>query len=534
MRASNPVAAKALLLERCKYDVQTFSSIFFPHYSKHRFNQFHRDCFNDWRSHQRKTRLADAAPRGSAKSTLKALIKPIHDLCYGLERFIVIISNTQDQSAGKLKDIRRELLENPFLRAYFGEFFSSKKVAETEFVATCGEHQTMFTAYSSGSEIRGIRFGAHRPSKIICDDVEHSDEVHNEEIRQKYSDWFRQVVSQIGDENTNIEVIGTILHKKSLLVELLENPAYTSRKYASVVSWSEREDLWQRWREIYGNLDDNDRLAKSEAFYNEHKTEMLRGVQVLWPEKEDYLALMKLMFEIGRKAFMKERQNEPIASDQALFDQMHWFKETAEGIVIESSGVVIPWAQLKDFAYGTMDPATGQTKAKVGKLGDFTCIVSGYADSRGRLFVHGDWTKRAPPTKYFAAMFDLHDQYRYVKFGVETNLYRNLMLPNIEAERKKLEQDRRKAGRKDWGIQLPLYDIEAIENKQKRIYTLEPKVTNGYILFNRSLSPEFKSQMESFPLGEHDDCPDALEMLWGLINNRYGMSALSMRPQQGR
>ena len=530
----NPTVANELLLERCKYDLDLFTRVFFPHYSKHPFNQFHRDCFRDWVSAQRKTRRADAAPRGSAKSTLKALIKPIHDLCYGLETFIVVISNTQDQSAGKLKDIRRELLENPILRRYFGSFFSSTKVAETEFVATCNGHQTMFSAYSSGSEIRGIRFGASRPSKIICDDVEHSEEVNNEEIRKKYSDWFREVVSQVGDENTNIEVIGTVLHKKSLLIELMENPAYASRKYQSIVSWADREDLWQEWRRIYGNLDNSNRLTDADAFYKANETEMLKGTEVLWPAKESYLDLMKLMYEIGRRAFMKERQNEPIASDEALFDTFHWFREVPEGLLVESSGLIVPWADIRPFSYGAMDPATGQTKPKSGKKGDFTSIVSGYLDSKNRLFVHSDWTKRAAPSHYFNAMFDLNDQYKYVKFGVETNLYRNLMLPNIEAARKERERALKASGRADWAIQMALYDIEAIENKIKRIFTLEPKVTNGYILFNRSLSPEFKSQMESFPLGEHDDGPDALEMLWGMANNRYGISSVNVRPQQGR
>ena len=45
-------------------------------------------------------------------------------------------------------------------------------------------------------------------------------------------------------------------------------------------------------------------------------------------------------------------------------------------------------------------------------------------------------------------------------------------------------------------------------NKEKRIYTIEPKVYNGYILFNRHLSQEFFDQMWEFPKGKHDDCPD--------------------------
>lgn len=521
-----------VLVERCKTDVELFTMVFFPHYAQHNFNDFHRDCFKDWETITRKTRRAYAAPRGSAKSTLQALIKPIHDVCYGLERYIVVISNTEAQASAKLKDIRRELMENPILRAYFGEFFSSKKVSETMFVASCNGHQCMYQAFSAGTEMRGIRFGASRPSKIICDDVEHSDEVYNEEIRRKYSDWFREVVSQVGDENTNIEFIGTVLHKKSLLIELTENPAYTSKMYKSVISWSQSEKLWGKWRKIYGDLDNPNRLEESQKFFDENQTEMLKGTQVLWPEKENYLDLMKIQFEIGRKAFMKERQNEPVASDQAIFDTMHFFTEVSEGLRITASGVVIPWKELTP--YGVLDPSTGQTKARAGKAGDFSCLLSGYQDYKGRLFVHSDWTRRASPTKFIEALFEHHDIYNYSKFGVETNLYRNLLLPNIDTERKLREQRRKQEGKKPWGINLPLYDIENVDNKEKRIYTLEPKVTNGFILFNETLSNEFKSQIESFPLGEHDDCPDALEMLWSLVNNRFRMSGIALSPQQGR
>lgn len=530
--ANDEDAQETILVERCRTDLQLFTMAFFPHFAQHNFNAFHMDCFRDWKEITRKNRRAYAAPRGSAKSTLAALIKPIHDVCYGLERYIVVISNTETQASAKLKDIRRELMENANLRYYFGKFFPGKKVSETMFVATCNGHQCMFQAFSAGTEMRGIRFGAWRPSKIICDDVEHSDEVFNEEIRRKYSDWFREVVSQVGDENTNIEFIGTVLHKKSLLIELTENPAYSSRMYKSVISWSQNEKMWQQWRKIYGNLDNPNRLTDAQEYFEKNQIEMLKGAQVLWPEKENYLDLMKIMYEIGRKAFMKERQNEPVASDQAIFDTMHWFTECSEGLRITASGVVIPWKELTP--YGVLDPSTGQTKARAGKAGDFSCLLSGYQDQKGRLFVHSDWTRRSAPTKFIEALFEHHDIYNYAKFGVETNLYRNLLLPNINSEKVAREQKRKAEGKKPWGINLPLYDIENVENKEKRIYTLEPKVTNGFILFNETLSNEFKSQIESFPLGEHDDCPDALEMLWSLVNNRFKMSGLPLSPQQGR
>jgi predicted phage terminase large subunit-like protein len=519
---------------RCATDLELYAAAYFPHYCQHTFNEFHRDMFESIGFMERAIRRARAAPRGYAKSTLTALIKPIHDVCYGLEKYIVLISNTQDQASQKLRDIRSEVLTNSALIADYGIRFRTRKPGETQYVIHCGDHSCMFTGYGAGVEIRGIRFGASRPTKIVVDDGEHSEEVQNEALRKKYEDWYFQVVSQIGNEKTNIDVIGTILHRESLLKNLLKNPAYDGKLYKSVIGWSERQDLWNQWTQIYTNLDNPNRMAEANLFYRQNEAELLRGTRVLWPEKEPYLYLMKELVEKGRRAFMKEKQNEPLGGDEAIFEVMHWYREVADGLLIESSGKLIPWEELKDKEgrwlnmYGALDPATGQTKARPGKLGDFSCVVSGVKDSVGRLLVHHDWTKRAAPTKYISRVFELHEEYRYQKFGVETNLYRNLLLPNMVTERKAREAQAGKI------IQLPFYDIEAIENKEKRIYTLEPKVTHGWILFNRALSQEFIGMLEAFPHGDHDDGPDALEMLWGLVNNRYKAASIDLDVMGGR
>jgi predicted phage terminase large subunit-like protein len=249
---------------------------------------------------------------------------------------------------------------------------------------------------------------------------------------------------------------------------------------------------------------------------------------------------MKELIETGRRAFYKEKQNEPIGGDEALFEKIHWYRETSEGFLIESNNVLIPWSKLKDrngnwlFAAGALDPATGQTKAKANKKSDDSVILTGMGlqvagrEHKIRLFVHEDWTRREGPSKTFREICEHNETYQYEKFGVETNLYRDLMLPNIEAERKRFQEEMKKE------INLPLYDIHNVDNKEKRIHTLEPKVTHGWILFNRALSPVFMRQLEAFPHGDHDDGPDALEMLWGLVNGRYKPSPLSINPMGGR
>lgn len=487
------------------------------------------DLFKTYKYGQRKTRLCRAAPRGYAKSGVVAFFKPVHDLCYKLERFIVILSNTEPQAKQKLKDIRAEILTNDLLFNFYNlSFMDGKKAGETDFIACCDDYQIRYLALGSGTEIRGIRFGAYRPSKIVLDDIEHSTKVFNESIRDQFEDWYNDVVAKIGDEKTNIEFIGTVLHPKALLCNILKNPSYDSKKFQAVITWADSKSLWEDWRVLYSNIDNDNNIEDARHFYLENKKEMLLGVEVLWPEKEPYYDLMVELVETGRRSFMKEKMNSPLSDDECLFDneQYHWFYETPEGLYIERSKSVIPWRDLT--ALGVIDPSTGLQVASKSKKGDFACIVTGYQDYKGRVYLYQDNTKRHSPSSQIREIFETHEKVEYYKFGVETNLFRNLLLPNIIEERKRLEKLTGKS------IKIPFYDIVQTENKIKRIHTIEPKVTNGWILFNRTLSETFLSQFDEFPKGDHDDGPDATEMLWSLANGRYDSNAVSLNPMMGR
>jgi predicted phage terminase large subunit-like protein len=530
--------ALELLIHRCATDKELYSVVFFPHYCTREFSEFHLHLFQTFKFGQRRVRQVDGAPRGSAKSTFRSLIDPIHDVCYGTEGFIVVLSNTGPLAAAKLKDIRAEILQNSDLQAVYGVRFPTKNPGETQFVIESNAGSCAFMAFGKGAQLRGVRYKERRPTKIILDDVEHSDEVNSERQREKAEAWFNEDVSKLGDTDTNIIFLGTVLHKQSLLAKTVNNPAYESKVFKAIVSWSERQDLWDEWTKIYTNLDvpKAQRQADAQAFYDANETEMLRGTKVLWPEKESYLDLMKEMVEIGRRAFMKEKQNAPLGADQPLIEKIHWYKEVHDAklgrcFLVESTGALIPFTHLQRHAYGVIDPSTGQTKAKDGKLGDFACLLAGFkytANDATRLFIHFDWTKRQAPTKQIDAIFDMHEEFHFQKFGVETNLFRNLLLPNIQAEEKRRRAKDPKFERISW------YDIEQVENKTERIFTIEPRLTHGNILLHRGLSETFRQQLEDFPHVDHDDGPDAVEMLWSLVNNRYKAAAISMDPMGGR
>ena len=60
------------------------------------------------------------------------------------------------------------------------------------------------------------------------------------------------------------------------------------------------------------------------------------------------------------------------------------------------------------------------------------------------------------------------------------------------------------------GLYLPIQGVRATEDKTMRIESLQPDVKNGYILFRRDQTL-LLHQLSQFPLGAHDDGPDALE-----------------------
>lgn len=508
---------------RCKTDVEFFAKFFFPHYATHPFNEFHLDFFEACKTIERAYRRAWASPRGSAKSVQATLIKPIHDVCYDLEQFLIIISSTDDLAVGKLKDIRDEVLSNDTLRHIYGLYFETKKPGAEKFVIYSPIGKTLFVARGSGSQIRGIRFGPKRPTKIILDDLEHSEKVYSQVQRGKTENYFKEDVGKVGDEKTNIEFVGTILHRKSLLSETLKNPAYRSKKYKSIKKWPERMDLWNKWEEIAMELGNDNRLDDADQFYYDNKEAMDQGAEVMWPSKEPLLHLFKEKLEIGRQAFFKEKQNEPMGAEERVFERILWYRDTAKGPQILETGEVVPWDYLRDSFYGALDPSAGERKPTQTKQPDFASMVMGYKDPKGRLFVHKDWTKRKPPSKQIEAIFDMHSEFNFQKFGVETNLFRNLLIKNIVEERKRRESQR--GGRL---LKIPFYDILNTENKDKRIHRLEPKVTHGWILFNENLSAEFQNQLLDYPYVDHDDCLDGLEMLWNLVNNAYKASPVSV------
>ena len=486
-------------------DMEFFGRAYFPHYFSRPSPEFHRELDAIWQQGVLKgrypltpadtkaisrlpgVRRAVAAPRGHAKSTNLTFKGTMHSTLYGYKHYPIIISDSSEQAEGVLDNIRVEFEENTAILEDFGPLAGS--VWRSNVLVT--KTNIKIEAIGSGKKIRGRKHRNWRPDLIILDDVENDENVRTPEQRSKLKNWFDKAVSKSGDDYTDIVYIGTLLHYDSLLAKTLTNPAYRSIKYKAVIQFSQADDLWQQWESIFTDLANDDREADALAFFQAHKAAMLEGTQVLWEEKLSYYDLMVMRVSEGEASFNSEEQNEPINPDDCLFME-EWFEYYNEAEINFRDPVF-------DF-FGFIDPSLGKTKRS-----DFSAIVTlAKHRSSGYMYVVDADIERRHPDRIIADVLAKERWLRasfghgYRKLGAETNQFQWF-----------LKEELAKASAKA-GLYLPIEEVQQTSDKVMRIQTLQPDVKNKYIKFNRR-HKRLLEQLTQFPMGAHDDGPDALE-----------------------
>lgn len=196
-----------------------FFAIYLSHYIQYPFAPIHFQMF-DITEDQRISLAILVAFRNSGKSTIMTASYPIWSLV-GVQKkkFVLIISQTQNQARLHLTNIKRELEGNDLLKADIGPFeeYSDEWGANS---IVLSDYNARITAASTEQSIRGMRHGQYRPDLIICDDIEDLQSVKTKEGRDRTFNWFNGEVIPVGDTNTKIVVVGNLLHEDSLIMRL--------------------------------------------------------------------------------------------------------------------------------------------------------------------------------------------------------------------------------------------------------------------------------------------------------------------------
>lgn len=484
------------------FDLNYFGRAYLQHYFSRPSPPFHRELDALWSEGVMKgrnplddkkvinrlpgCRRATAAPRGHAKSTNFTFKDGLHAVVYEYKHFIILMSDTYGQAAGFLSAIAEELVENEAIREDFGNMVGS--VWREDVIVTKTDIKVQ--ALGAGQKVRGLKHKNWRPDLFILDDMENDENVRTPEQRKKLHDWFTKAVLKAGDSYTDFVYIGTMLHYDGLLAKILKNPGFKGKKYKAVLAFSSSK-LWDEWERIYIDLGNENHEADALAFFESHREEMLAGTQVLWEEKNSYYDLMRERVDGGEASFNSELQNEPINPDDCLFNP-EWFDYY--------NPHEMNFSDMRWRFFGFVDPSLGKTKKS-----DFSAIITLALDTQtGYMYVADADIERRHPDQIIEDVLQkavwLYKSFkkRYTKFGAETNQFQWFLKEQLAKE-----SARRR-------IYLPIVEVNQTSDKTLRIQTLQPDIKNKYLKFNRD-HKRLLEQLTYFPLGDHDDGPDALE-----------------------
>lgn len=467
-------------------------------------SSMHRELFGCLHraSTDRAARLVIAAPRGHAKSTVVSLAYILWSVLYGHERFVILASATKEQAAQLLRHIKDEIESNPLIRLDFpGVVPGSGKGASKPWTGTRLRLPTgaEIWAVGGGQQIRGIRNRDQRPSLVVVDDLEMPEPVLSADQRSKTRDWFERTLLKVGGPGTNVVVVGTVLHYDSLLAGLLDterSPGWISKRYRALISEPDDIELWGKWERIYGCSEEFEGATGSgaaKAFFIANETAMLKGAAALWPEREPVPDLMEIRVREGRAAFDSEKQNEPLDPEHCLFkpESFSYWDDEYPDIANRYMH-----ATRTGRVVAAIDPSIGRDPRKA----DYTAIIllAECYDTK-RLDVLVADIERRSPQETIARMVQYAEMYKLDSIAVEVNGFQQLFHDQLKDQLETV-----KSG-------AVLEEVKNTSNKQQRISCLEPLVSQGRVRFSRRQT-RLIEQMRQFPLGAHDDGPDALEM----------------------
>ncbi len=483
---------------------QAFASIYLGHHFTVPSSPMHAALFDLLLevTQKRGRRVAVAAPRGHAKSTVLSLAYALWCALYGHDPFIWVVSSTKEQANGLLGHVKAELETNERLIADFREAVPgpgrARRPSPWRDRIVALPNGVVFRALSLDQQIRGLRNRQFRPSLIICDDVESHEQVQSEEQRIKMRRNFERALLKAGDERTNVIVVGTILHYDSLLIRLLDpntSPGWIARRYKALLAEPENKDLWHQWEEIYCHRQkwqEESGTDAAKAFFQAHREEMVQGADVLWPEREPVEVLMEIRLREGPSSFDAEKQNEPLDPEKCLFrpEKMHyWDHRYTEAELLKE------YSQEASIV-GAWDPSLGKNPNK----GDYSAIVI----LLKRWYAHEAYVLvadigRYTPTDAIKRIVHYGKTYNIEQFYVENNNFQDVVMKDLGRAARNAK------------LQMSVHGFGSTGNKQARIQMLEPSITNGQLLLCRR-HHELIEQLRQFPLGAHDDGPDALQM----------------------
>jgi predicted phage terminase large subunit-like protein len=396
-------------------------------------------------------------PRGHLKSTLVTVGYSLLRIVENPDVRILIANATYDMACAFLSQIKKHLQYNETLRDYYGDLstqadkWSENMITIPKRKAFTAKKEATVTAYGMGGNLVSQHYDL-----IIGDDLVNRDFINTPEQIQKTVMFYKDALDLLEPTGRFI-IIGTRWSDADL--------------YGWIMDKSNPEQVYQNFdimiKRIYtGNLETGENL------------------QVLFPDKYNPDVIRNLKRQKGPIEFSAQYMNEPLPQESAKF-KADWFKQVLEDEL-----------SIRELNYFTMvDPAIGQTKTS-----DKTAIVTIAVDQWNNWFVVNIIWGNFLPNEIIERVFWNWEAYHPRRIGIEMVAYqKSLQYALIDEMRRR-------------NIFLPIVELKADKSKAERIEGLIPRYANGtlYHLTQCPFREELEEQLMRFPVGKHDDIPDAL------------------------
>lgn len=336
--------------------------------------------------------VALSAPRGHAKSTAITLGYGLATLLFRERKFMILVSDTEAQSALFLGAFKQELQDNNTLIDLFGIKKNDKglvqfiKDTENDIIVELDDgHKFRIIAKGAEQKLRGLIWNSSRPDIVLCDDMENDELVMNKERRAKMKRWFYGALMPVLSQHGIMRLVGTILHMDALLESFMPNPNDKQTIIDGLKMWSRKRLLWKsiKWK------------AHNEDFSI-----------ILWPERfsaQKFKDLKEDFFKQGMPdIYSQEYLNVPIDESTTYFKRPDFLPLRPEDMNVPL------------LYYVTVDLAISEAERA-----DYSVFIVGGVDENKRIHIKNVIRERMDGREIVDTLIALQKLYDPVAIGIE-------------------------------------------------------------------------------------------------------------------
>jgi hypothetical protein len=453
--------------------------------------------------------LGRVLPRGTGKSAFGTLGPTCWSVAYKHKTYVLICSDIGSTAEKFIKDIKDNMIENPYIEQAFGKILDDKN---RDFICNATQlefmNKTFVEAISSTSPMRGRKYKNVRPDLIILDDYQSEDDCRTEEARlkkwKKYSDDVKFAKQRPVKRSGKIIKKGTVLmawgtqqHKECFYSRLIKSPTWIFKKEKGVlvddVDKYFNSGLWLKFKTILNDFKNTSRLEDAKEFYYKHENKM--QYDTLWSEFWDCLELALDYFE-NPNSFKQEVQGDVDSIGEKWFKQMH----TEPREIIETHEFIKTMI--------CTDPASSG-----GRKNDYSAFIVGSAATNGYKYARkaelAKINARQEFDKYIQHMIDLLIMYPdATHISIEKNTFNGADANQLEKAIKDHEILKYR--------NITIINEQQRKNKDDKISTIVPFVNRGEFVFAEE-DEEFIKQFMEFAgqkFTTHDDAADVSSEFW--------------------